>query len=186
MGYDLALTRAAIAPIRARMLAAVRRAGFYVFHTREGHRADLSDLPANKRVAVAPDRRGHRRPRAVRADTGPRRSGAGRSFPSWPPGRANPIIDKPGKGAFYATDLELLLRLRGVAESRSSPASPRTSACIRPCARPTTAASSACCWRTAAALPTMGNHLAAIKMIKMQGGVFGSVATSAALIACVE
>ncbi|MDP3137813.1 MAG: cysteine hydrolase family protein, partial [Burkholderiaceae bacterium] len=48
MGYDLGLTRAPIEPIRA-LLAALRPLGFTIIHTREGHRPDLSDLPANKR-----------------------------------------------------------------------------------------------------------------------------------------
>src|SRR6201986_2926008 len=48
MGYDIALTRAPIEPIR-RLLAAMRRARYTVIHTREGHRPDLSDLPDNKR-----------------------------------------------------------------------------------------------------------------------------------------
>ena len=48
MGYDLSLTRAPIEPI-ARVLAAMRAGGFHIFYTREGHRADLADLLANKR-----------------------------------------------------------------------------------------------------------------------------------------
>jgi nicotinamidase-related amidase len=47
MGYDISLTRAPIEPI-ARLLACMRRAGFYIMHTREGHRPDLADLPKNK------------------------------------------------------------------------------------------------------------------------------------------
>src|ERR1700682_3157712 len=48
MGYDLSLTRAPIEPIRG-VLDTMRKAGFYIIHTREGHRTDLSDLPENKR-----------------------------------------------------------------------------------------------------------------------------------------
>ena len=114
MGYDISLTRA---PHRADPGACsppMRAAGFHVIHTREGHRPDLSDLPANKRWRSRRIGAGHRRSRARAAASSCAASRAGRSSPSSPrAGRA--VIDKPGKGSFCATDLELILRTRGIA-----------------------------------------------------------------------
>ena len=91
----------------------MRRKGYTILHTREGHRSDLGDLPANKRWRIAEHRRRHWRSRAVRPNLDPRRKGW-EIIPELAPMPGEPIIDKPGKGSFYATDLELLLHRLGI------------------------------------------------------------------------
>jgi len=182
LGNDVSLLAAAIAPCK-RLLAAARATGMMVVHTREGHRPDLSDAPLAKIERGAPGKRiGAPGPMGrilVRGEPGHD------IISALAPADAEPVIDKPGKGAFYATDLHAILVNRGIdnlivcgvtteicVHTTVREANDRGFRCIVP---------ADCC---ASYFPEF--HRAGLQMIKAQGGILGWVSSSAAVLAALN
>jgi biuret amidohydrolase len=178
LGNDVARLQSAIGPCRA-VLDAARQLCLLVIHTREGHRPDLSDAPPYKVERGNPRNRiGARGPMGrilIRGEPGHD------IIPELYPLPGEPVIDKPGKGAFYQTDLELMLRNRAI--DTLFVAGVTTEVCVNTTVREANDRGfrcivlSDCC---ASYFPEF--HSAGLAMIKAQGGIFGSVTGSAQLL----
>ena len=179
LGNDVGLLRRAVAP-NQRLLAAWRAAGLAVIHTREGHRPDLADLPPAKLArGGGPTRIGDAGPMGRILVGGE----AGHDIiPELRPLPGEPVIDKPGKGAFFATDLHAILRNRGIAQLVVTGVT--TEVCVNTTVREANDRGydclvvADCC---ASYFPEF--HEMGLRMIQAQGGIFGWVAPSEAVIA---
>jgi nicotinamidase-related amidase len=182
LGNDVSLLAAAIAPCRT-VLEAARSAKMLVIHTREGHRPDLSDAPKAKIERGAPSLRiGAPGPMGrilVRGEPGHD------IIPALYPIPGEPVIDKPGKGAFYQTDLDLMLHNRGIENLLVCGVT--TEVCVNTTVREANDRG----YRCIVVADGCGSyfpqfHEAGLAMIKAQGGIFGWVSASDRVLAAVR
>jgi biuret amidohydrolase len=179
LGNDVSRLRSAIEPTRA-VLAAFRDRGWTVIHTREGHRPDLTDLFPAKRDRGNPSLRiGEEGPMGrllVRGSTGHD------IVPELAPQPGEVVLDKPGKGSFYATDLETILRARVITHLVVTGVT--TEVCVQSTVREANDRGfeslilSDC---TGSYFPQF--HESALAMFAAQGAIVGWVSTSADLLA---
>ena len=179
LGNDVSLLRRTIAPTK-RLLQAARSVGLKVIHTREGHRPDLADLPPAKKVrgnpSVSIGDKGAMGRILVRGEPGHD------IIPELYPIDGEPVIDKPGKGAFYATDLDAILKHSGI--SQLIVCGVTTEVCVNTTVREANDRGYDCL----VVEDCVGSYFPefqdmGLRMIKAQGGIFGWVAPSASVLA---
>lgn len=179
LGNDVSQLRRTIEP-NQKLLAAWRGAGLQVLHTREGHRPDLADLPPAKKVRGKGSK--------TIGDVGPMgrilvRGEAGHDIiPELYPLPSEPVIDKPGKGAFFATDLHAILQNLGIQQLVVTGVT--TEVCVNTTVREANDRGYECL----VPADCVGSYFPefqemGLKMIKAQGGIFGWVSDSDKIIA---
>ncbi len=178
LGNDVSELRCCIAPT-ARLLAAARAHGLLIIHTREGHRADLTDLPPAKKArgnfAIGIGDQGPMGRILIRGEAGHD------IIPELYPRSGEPVVDKPGKGAFHGTDLEKILANRGV--SQLLVCGVTTEVCVSTTVREANDRGFNCLVvEDCCASYSREFHNSALAMIVAQGGIFGWVTPSAALL----
>ncbi|MEO8931102.1 MAG: isochorismatase family cysteine hydrolase [Lacisediminihabitans sp.] len=182
LGNDVSTLRGSIAPTRT-VLDKFRETGWMVIHTREGHREDLSDLFPSKRDRGNPTLR--------IGDEGPmgrlltRGSNGHDIIPELYPIKGEVVLDKPGKGAFYGTDLETILRANGITHLILTGVT--TEVCVQSTAREANDRGFDClvlsdC--TGSYFPEF--YESTLNMIKAQGGIVGWVSTSTSLLTAID
>ena len=182
LGNDVSHLRLTIEPNR-RLLGAWRAARLPVIHTREGHRPDLADLPPAKKV------RG--RGLVTIGDAGPmgrilvRGEDGHDIIPELAPLPGEPVVDKPGKGAFFATDLHAILQNRGVEQLIVTGVT--TEVCVNTTVREANDRGYDCCVLE----DCVGSYFpefqrAGLQMIQAQGGIFGWVSHSRHVLAVLD
>ena len=178
LGNDVSQLRRTIAPNKE-LLGAWRAAGLTVLHTREGHRPDLADLPPEKKIRGKSDK--------TIGDEGPMgriliRGEAGHDIiEELYPLPGEPVIDKPGKGAFFATDLHAILQNRGITQLVVTGVT--TEVCVNTTVREANDRGYNCLVPSdcvGSYFPDFQEY--GLKMIKAQGGIFGWVTDSASIL----
>lgn len=178
LGNDTSLLLAAVGPI-GRVLDRAREIGMFVIHTREGHRPDLSDCPPAKLTRGGKTFIGEDGPMGrilVRGEKGHD------IIEDLYPIDGEPVIDKPGKGSFYATDLEDILQNRGI--KTLVVCSVTTEVCVHTTVREANDRGYRCVVvedGVASYFPEF--QRVALEMIKAQGAIFGWVSDSEKFIA---
>ena len=182
LGNDVSLLRSAVAPCQ-KVLETARAMGLLVIHTREGHRPDLSDAPPTKlsrgRLAVGIGDKGPMGRVLVRGEQGHE------IIPELSPFPGEPIIDKSGKGSFYETDLDLMLRNHGI--KTLIVCGVTTEVCVHSTVRQANDRGYECVVLS----DCVGSYLpefqrAGVAMITAQGGILGWVSDSSAAISALR